>query len=560
MSIAWTYFARENSSLRSDNGKWQFFADRWKLCQYIDSLVPAKTCLYLFAHNAFFDLQVMGFFWYFTDDGWTLDFYYDKGLTYILVIRKGNRSIKALSTTNWFATSLASLGETVGFPKLQVDFDTATAEELSTYCHRDVEIMVKAMTAYLDFIDLNDLGNFGMTKSAQSFNAFRHRFMTSFIRIHEHSETQELERNCYMGGRTEAFYIGSHPGTDFVSLDINAMYPAIMAANPMPTELLDYQTDVHLTDAESLLSSHCLLAKCKLSTDIPAYAKLFAGKILFPIGDFTAYLTTPGIAFALQHGHLVEIEQLAIYQSDYIFTDFVDFFYALRQRYREEGNKPYETMVKFIMNSLYGKFGQKQPIEEWLPFQDREGYFRHEIYDPYDHSVETETLLFNTLIRSYGEMNGNNSLVAIPAHITEYGRLMLYNIIGEIGYENVLYCDTDSVKIEGRHEHLIRHEIDESKIGALKIEERFHSFTIYGCKDYETENAVKLKGIPRNARLIAPGTYEFDSFCGQSTHLRKGEIDEFLLRRIVKKVARRYDKGSVNDDGRVVPFRFFDFQ
>jgi len=113
MSIGWSYYCRRNPTGGFHDGKWKFHESALSLNAHIDSLVLSKTTLYIFAHNAFFDLQASGFFRYFSSDGWRLSFLYDSELTYILTIRKGNRTIKVLSTTNFFTTSLEKLGESI---------------------------------------------------------------------------------------------------------------------------------------------------------------------------------------------------------------------------------------------------------------------------------------------------------------------------------------------------------------------------------------------------------------------------------------------------------------
>jgi len=415
------------------------------------------------------------------------------------------------------------------------------------------------MESYIALLDEEDLGNFGLTRASQSFNAYRHRFLEATIVIHDDPTVLELEREAYMGGRTEAFFIGQHAGTDFVTLDVNSMYPYIMRTFPMPAELKEYLTDVALTDLEDLLKQFCGVAKVKICTPRQAYAKRFNGKIIFPIGEFTTYLSTPGLQYALDHDDLVAIDELALYRPELLFTEYVDYFYAMRQRYKNEQNAVYSYMVKIFMNSLYGKFGQTLATEEKEYIDAPDQYYRMDIIDTVTGEISTESLLMNTLITAHGKVNGSNSLVPIPSHITEYGRFLLWEIIEQIGIDNVLYCDTDSVKIESRFMDSLSYPIDESMLGALKVESRSKQLTIHGCKDYETENEVKLKGVPKNAENLGNGTYRYDSFQGQATHLRFREQDAYMVRKITKHNLRLYTKGSVNPDGRVVPYRFYDF-
>ncbi len=560
MYMGWSYYVRRAADTGFKDGKWEFHDNAKALCKYIDSCVPTKTCLYLLAHNAFFDVQACGFFRHFSELGWELSFFYEAGLSYILTLRHGRRSIKVLSTTNWFQSSLAELGKLVDLPKLDIDLDTDDYESVKAYCKRDVEILVRAVDDYLHMLEDNDLGKFGLTRASQSFHAYRHRFMHEHIAVHTNEDIVALERLAYMGGRTEAFFLGTHHATDFVSLDFNSMYPYIMSTFDMPRELVDYKEDIIETDLDSLLSRYCAVAECHISTPEPVYARRMGHKIIFPIGEFTAYLTTPGIKYAYEEGHLIRVKRIALYNKANLFKEYIDYFYGLRQKYKAEGNDIYEQVCKYFMNSLYGKFGQKQPIETSTKVDAPGLYIKHEIFNTVTMEMVTETVLCNRLIVSSGFKEGKHSFVPIPAHITEYGRLMLWKIIKQAGPDNVLYCDTDSIKMEARYLDRVGEHLDNSELGKLKVEERFTEFTIDGCKAYNTENVWKLKGVPKRATKNPDGSYSYQTFLSQCSHLRLQESDAYIIRDTLKRLTGEYTKGIVNPNGSIVPIRLFDFE
>ncbi|GAH94157.1 unnamed protein product, partial [marine sediment metagenome] len=81
---------------------------------------------------------------------------------------------------------------------------------------------------------------FSITKASQAFCAYRFRFMDHKIYIHNDVTVQNLERSAYIGGRVECFRLGKIPGKQFVSMDINSMYPFVMKAEKYPYELVSY--------------------------------------------------------------------------------------------------------------------------------------------------------------------------------------------------------------------------------------------------------------------------------------------------------------------------------
>jgi hypothetical protein len=553
MDFAWTCYLKQRRGARPDTEVWKYWTDTERLWRYVERLATNKTVLYVFGHNVFFDLQASDFFYYFTRWGWVLDFFYDKGMTYMLFIHKDKKRIKCLSTTNYYPVSLEELGKMLGLPKLEVDFETTPRDELIEYCRRDVEICKATMLHYLDFIDKHDLGRFSGSRASQAMAAYRHRFMKKKIYIHEDEEVQEFERKAYYGGRCECGELGEIKGGPFVSLDINSMYPFVMKTFQYPVKLLDYFEYPDLDQLQNILKKYCVVAHCWLSTDEPAYAVKRFQKIIFPVGDFQAYLCTQGVKYALEQGHLRDVIEMYVYEKASIFVEYVDYFYDLRQQYKKQGNAIMARIAKDFLNSLYGKWAQRQPVIEEETAITFDGYFREETPDLVTGETEIVTKLMNKITIQYGTMPARNSFVAIAAHVTEYARFHLWNIMKGIGFDRVLYCDTDSVKIRKRDLKHVKHKIDQHELGALKLEEEFEYFKIHGPKDYETENTVKVKGVPGHAEKIDESVYKYTAFSRQETHLRRQITRYFIAQPTVKVLKRTYTKGKVLKSGKVVP-------
>jgi len=556
LKLAWTCYVERRPSLPADTELWKKWTKPYPFCRHIESLTHDKTLLYIFAHNIFFDLQASDFFYYFTKWGWELDFIYDSGTTYCLVIHKGKKTIKALSTTNFYNTTVKKLGVMLNHPKLDIDFNTTDDMALSAYCKRDVEIIKKAMENYFMFIKQYDLGRFTMTRASQAFTAYRHRFMDRKIYIHSNKKVQELEQSAYIGGRVECFYLGKVPGGPFVSLDINSMYPYIMKHCFVPVRLLDYRVNVPLDIVEESLLYRCGIADVVINTDVPIYPVRSNGKIVFPIGTIRTSLCTPELQEALKRGHITHVYSYASYEKAVIFRDYVDFFYALRMQYKKDDDFIHQELCKNFLNYLYGKFGQYRPLTDETKDKTCDGYYRMETIDLVTGKKEIEYKLFNTVVRTKGREVASSSLLALAAHITAYARLYLWNIIEGVGYDRVLYCDTDSIKLRKDNLKYLKHNIDQHELGALKVEGEFEEFEIYGPKSYRTEHVQRLKGIPQSARKIGDNMFEYMSFLKQATHMRKEVMRYYMIKPTVKVLNPHYDKGVVMPSGWIRPLNF----
>lgn len=559
MYLGWSYYVRRDLSRDLTGGEWVNHTTQNGICAYIESKTVDKGVLYVIGHNIFFDLQASGFFRYFTKAGWKLEFYYDKGLTYVLIIRKGSRRIKAISSTNYFSESLERLGNSIGLPKLGISFAEASPEETSVYCKRDVEIVIASIASWLRFIDEHDCGSFGLTRASQSFRAYRHRFMEQIPAVHQDQIVQALERRCYTGGRTEAFRIGEISDSPVCCYDINSMYPFVMMDNEYPYQLIDYKTEPTIENVIENLKLFAVCAECEIETDEPAYSYRLNGKVVFPIGRLKLNLTTPGLLYAIEHGHLKRVTEASYYKKAKLFTKYIDYFYSIKEQFKREGNTVGLAMVKIFLNSLYGKFGQRYEVTEYEPCYDGPEYLRIESYEESTGRTVTETYLMNCRVTTEGDRAGDDSFTAIAAHVTEYARFHLWSIIKSIGVGRVLYTDTDSVYLHESDAHLIKHPIDQYKLGALSLDGRFKRMIIYGAKDYELDGKLKCKGIPKSATGDEHEGYHYTEFLGQSSHLRAGVDDAFIIRPITKRPKRAYDKGIVASDGRVSPLIISDW-
>ena len=554
MKMAWLCHARYNKVGQQERVSWKYFEDTLELCKAIASSVSQKSTVYLFAHNAFFDLQVSDFYYYFTRWGWELEFNYEKGLTYILAIKKGNRRLNVVSTTNYFDMPLKKIGDLVGLKKLDVDFNKVKKAELKVYCHRDVEIIKKAMEMYFDFIIKHDLGKFSFTRAAQAFRAYRHRFMGNRVYLHKDEEVKALERFAYFGGRVECFELGNIQGGPFISLDVNSMYPFVMKLYPVPVRINRYMKDVPVEWIKRFLVNYALVAEVTVETSVPLYPVRMNKKLVFPIGKFKAFMCSHSLFEAIERDDLVEVHRLAVYDKAHIFDQYVDYFHSLRNEYKDAGNKVFDRYCKYFLNSFYGKFGQKAKITEVTEDKTNTGYYRMEIYNMVKNRKEMEYKLFNKHIIEVDEVDGKNSFCAIAAHVTDAARVMLWKIIEGIGPDRVLYCDTDSIKIRASDLNRVKYPIDETKLGALKIEERFNKFEILGPKSYITEKIRKLKGVPVSAELLDHHRYKYMTFLKQSSHMKQQVTRYLITRETIKEPLFIYDKGVVGKDNRITPF------
>jgi hypothetical protein len=162
--------------------------------------------------------------------------------------------------------------------------------------------------------------------------------------------------------------------------------------------------------------------------------------------------------------------------------------------------------------------------------------------------------LFGWRYECVGKEEAFNSIPSISAHITADARNLLTDYIEKAGWENVFYCDTDSLIVNSRGFDNLRDYISNNELGKLKIENTSDNLEIYGLKDYRFGEEVKIKGIKKDAKKISENKYLQYHFEGIRMAMRKGNFAKVLVIPIEKVLKRSYNKGRVLKSGYVKPY------
>lgn len=554
------------------NGKWydspvelHSVEDFWDM---LDKYSPEKKKLYVFAHNMAYDYTILMLDSYISSRHLEIKM---RVIDSVFMISAGN--ICFLSSTNYYKQSLKELGKIFGLEKMESpDFKSVSDSELMPYCIRDTQVLSQIIKQHIGFIVSNDLGSFKPTIAGQAFGAFRHRFMNEKMLVHAYSDILELEKLSYRGGRCEVFRMGKFD--DITCLDINSMYPYVMKSFVYPISLVrksfsyDYnktveniQVDVPQDRIESVIKDgYFVMADCLLDLKLPVIA-CKREKLVFPVGKIRQTLTSPEIEYIISNpecGKILSFDKAVYYHQAKIFSEYVDFFYGLRQSSTNEATR---QMCKIMLNSLYGKLGQHQSSFPKLVDDEKVRSMYFEIMK------ENETFeVFTDLSAKYIKIGNDlyfieksdndfarDSIPIIASTVTSYARMMLWELIQKAGKDNILYCDTDSLFVNDAGLANLQNEISPTELGKLKVE-KVGSCDIRGAKDYTFNGDIKLKGVKRDAIKIDDSHYRQMQFQTKNIRYRNGTKDGIvILEPITKTISRNYDKGVIGPTGSVSP-------
>jgi len=551
--LGWACYYRRAYGRHVEKTDWFFFDNKAAFWNFVFRNNAPKEKLWTIARNIVFDFTVVDGWTFLRHEGYKLKFFHNNGVSVIVSVHNRSKSIVFLDSMNWFVESLEQTGKRIGVPKMKIDFATCTNEELSVYCRNDVRIELENFKSFIRFLEGNKISRVCYTKASTAMAAYLFRHYNTDIYIHNNGEAIKLERESYKGGRCECFYLGELSDDNYYILDVNSLYPYVMRNNQYPIKYIKIYHNITVNELLEHTKNNAIIAKVRIETDEPTYA-IKDKRTIFPIGTFTTTLCTPELIYALAHNHITDVFDMVVYEQANIFTSYVDSFYALRNDFKSAGVYEYERLCKVLLNSLYGKFGQKG--ENWLKVGEAPNESDREeiIFRSNPRLVTRLRYLLGEVFELKGYSEAFDSFPAIASHVTAYGRLHLWSLMQQAGEDNYFYCDTDSLIVNEQGLSNLKHKLNDSELGYLKTENFSWSLTIRGLKDYTFGSKIVIKGIRKSAKLLSEGVYSQQTWPTFKGILKSGNTDIYTVKNTVKHLCREYTKGNVLDSGKITPF------
>jgi hypothetical protein len=532
--------------------EWFRFTTPEELWAWIGTKARPRVRLYVYAHNWAFDGPVLDVFGQLPAAGWKLTRAIIESPPVIVAWRRDRSTVELLDTLNFWPVPLRQLGEHVGLGKLPSPGSSSSPGEWDTYCRRDVEVIRRATHEWWAFLTDHNLGGYAKTLAAQAMRAFRHRFMAHKILIDDDTSALLLARQALFGGRTEAYRLGRVRGP-IDCWDINSMYPDVMATGLFPTVLRLHARAPTRAEWERWIPRWSAVAYVKLDTDSPQYPYRLNGRTVFPVGRFRTHLTTPELRAALQLGHLVDVEEIALYDSAPLFAGFVEELHGLRREAYARGENTRAWQLKVLLNALYGKFAQRGNVwKESGPAPPGEVRTWREV--DADSGEVRDFCTFGGVTQERGwEMESHDSHPAIAAHVTAYARQKLWSLIRLAGPGATLYVDTDSLWTWPEAAGPLSEVAHPTALGCLKHVERVEWLLLHGPKDYVTPAGIVCKGVRSSAEWVSPHVIVQSQWMGLRGMVELGKLSNPRTAQVTKRMLRRYEKGTVARDGAVSP-------
>ena len=316
--------------------------------------------------------------------------------------------------------------------QMYLDRDPLFDKYLSHDCLGLYEVLKK----FYDVVE-GEGGRIGTTISATSMKTFRQGFLTQPMTMASKEVNDFIRENAYYGGRTEVFRMYL-PDDTYYCFDINSLYPAVMREGNFATNPPIKQNNPTANCYREQEGVSIAKVRCPKDLYIPVLPAKKDKKLYFPCGTFTGMWDNHLLRKAREVGYKIQVKETWTWKAHPIFKKYVDTFHPKKNASKQAGRIAEATVYKYLLNTLYGKTGQRQEGCEIRRCKPDE-LFPEGLIEFLDEDT--------SMVRVKSEAKGKHFFPHIAVHVTALAQLKLYEqmeLIMEKG-GMLAYCDTDSV-------------------------------------------------------------------------------------------------------------------
>lgn len=357
----------------------------------------------------------------------------------------------------------------------KVSFDPKNPEHVA-YAKRDAEALLVGLVRFNALLYQHFGVNVRTTTASTALAAWQ-RTLGKEDRYYNSKVSEEFVRSGYYGGLVFLTSTGKFNGA--ITYDRNSSYPAEMLGGHFPEGPPTRCRYIH----DQYLGLYDVSCTAPDGLVVPILPKRDSQGIVWPSGTFRTVVTSDEIKFARSHGYIIhQVHDGMIWPKTCSpFSEFINKCRDIRFTWPKSA---LDQVAKRMQNSTYGKYGSKRTrrkLYTTLPLEEQIGC---EVWGDY-------------LIREeYAE--DMQCLPQWAVFITARARLALLSVIYQVGPENVLYGDTDSVTLKPGFTLPEGTDYGEWKKEKTWSEFRARGPKIYaGRKEGEEEITGAAKGIPK---------------------------------------------------------------
>lgn len=384
-----------------------------------------------------------------------------------------NRKLEKVAEDNGYPVK--KLVGNLDYNVLRTPLTELTEDELA-YCSNDISIIYYLITEYKNrFKDVYSipLTQTGIVRKQVTRLFFKNKKHHDLIKAVNPDTPQEyaLLQHVYAGGYTHANYL--HAGKvlkDIYSFDITSSYPSVLCIEKYPITKFE-KTNIPLNKINTekyafIVDFTVKNVKCKSSNRFLSISKA-KGKdekgnsisIKNPKADNGRLISADLARYELTDQDFytfIETYEFAGININYIYTAkkdylpkvFIEYILKLfsdKTIYKDvEGKESLYKTAKEAINSIYG-LCVTALFTEPLEFSNGSWLGEKELGKWKVEQIEEK-------LKELKERTGQNNLYSTGVWCSAYARRHLWKVMQKVG-DNVVYCDTDSIKFIGKENY-----------------------------------------------------------------------------------------------------------
>lgn len=432
---------------------------------------------------------------------------------------KGDRTLMMVDSFNWLPTSLDDIGARIQRAKMDLPPDRAPVKAWLAYCANDVEILFDAWMRLVRFVDAENLGVWKPTGAGQAMNAYRHRFLTHRMLVHDDAEARGVEREAAWAGRAEAWRHGNLTNGPFYEWDYSLGYAHIMAECFVPTV---YRGKAQHRGRWSRWWEHprwAWLFRCEVTTDVPCVPASHAGGVLWPVGKFDTALWGHEAKLVLDAGGTVDVKEAWMYDRQPALRAFAEWCIGYLFRPPAEADPICQLAVKHFTRSLVGKFGTR--FRDWclLGTEDSDDIHLWTVVDLTDPDAGNILQLGGKIFQQGPPQESAQSIPQVLSWVQAEMRVRLWRAMTTAGLDHVAYCDTDGLIVDAEGDRALRL----GQIPGLRVKRQWEGLEVLGPRQLVTDGLLRAAGIPRKGHWMGGNVWTAESWEELPTSIRRGE-------------------------------------
>jgi len=466
------------------------------------------------------------------------------------------------TTGAWFCLKATSPKGTMEIYSFENFVPIDTDMLVSDFCDGmdDLETITVGMEKAVQM--MLDLGCTQSTVSSSAMSLWRKTHnkydFTSLYRDIQ-GEEQDFVRSAYHGGFC---YVNKDDGSPLrvehgIVLDCNSLYPWVMATQPLPvgkglwfdgepkrlwTNDEHYGYFVRFSCRFNLKEDHVPFVRI-VDSDVYRYDEILSTSDIYDPGTDSYYdelVDEDGVIHPIRATLTMWKDEFILFQEHYDIEDiqfiggyrymttkkaFVKYINTFKEKKENAKTKADRRIAKIMMNSLSGGLAKKLNRESMF-FTEKDikslvsfgGYQKSEhtsgrrtaaTCDDYGHRRYVD-LTTDEIVCQIGNRimthSRSRSYINLGAAITSIGMVTTVRA-AQVNYEHYLYSDTDSVHLDCGIEDIVGIKIDDTVMGAWKIEHEFSKAVyiqpkVYYIRDLKEGPTLKWSGMKDDSRHL----------------------------------------------------------